>query len=75
MNKQRRMEIKNIIAELENIKTKLDNVFSEEQYAFDNMPENLQYSMRGEESQEAIDYMSEAVSNIEEAIDQLEDIQ
>ena len=39
------------------------------------MPENLQYSMRGEESQEAIDYMSEAVSNIEEAIDQLEDIQ
>ena len=75
MNKQRRTEIKNIIAELENIKTKLDNVFSEEQYAFDNMPENLQYSMRGEESQEAIDYMSEAVSNIEEAIDQLEDIQ
>ena len=75
MNKQRRMEIKNIIAELENIKTKLDNVFSEEQYAFDNMPENLQYSMRGEESQEAIDYMAEAVSNIEEAIDQLEDIQ
>lgn len=75
MNKQRRMEIKNIIAELENIKTKLDNVFSEEQYAFDNMPENLQYSMRGEESQEAIDYMSEAISNIEEAIEQLEDIQ
>lgn len=75
MNKQRRMEIKNIIAELENIKTKLDNVFSEEQYAFDNMPENLQYSMRGEESQEAIDYMSEAVSSIEEAIDQLEGIQ
>lgn len=75
MNKQRRMEIKNIIEELENIKTKLDNVFSEEQYAFDNMPENLQYSMRGEESQEAIDYMSEAVSNIEEAIDQLEGIQ
>lgn len=75
MNKQRRTEIKNIIAELENIKTKLDNVFSEEQYAFDNMPENLQYSMRGEESQEAIDYMSEAVSSIEEAIDQLEDIQ
>ena len=27
MNKQRRTEIKNIIAELENIKTKLDNVF------------------------------------------------
>lgn len=75
MNKQRRTEIKNIIAELENIKTKLDNVFSEEQYAFDNMPENLQYSMRGEESQEAIDYMSEAVSSIEEAIDQLEGIQ
>ena len=41
---------------------------------FDNMPENLQYSMRGEESQEAIDCMSEAISNLEEAIDQLNEI-
>ncbi len=74
MNKQRRTEIKSIISELEIIKSRLDNVLSDEQYSFDNMPENLQYSMRGEESQEAIDYMEEAVSNLEEAISQLEEI-
>ena len=74
MNKQRRTEIKNIITELENIKSRLDNILSDEQFAFDNMPENLQYSMRGEESQEAIDYIEEAVSSLEETINQLEDI-
>ena len=45
-----------------------------EELAFDNMPENLQYSMRGEESQEAIDVMSSAVESLDEAISQLEDI-
>lgn len=74
MNKQRRNEIANILTELENLKSKLDNVLSEEQMMFDNMPENLQYSMRGEESQEAIDNMEGAVSNLEDAISQLEDI-
>ena len=74
MNKQRRNEIANILIELENLKTTLDNILSEEQMMFDNMPENLQYSMRGEESQEAIDNMEGAVSNLEDAISQLEDI-
>lgn len=74
MNKQRRNEIANILTELENLKSKLDDVLSEEQMMFDNMPENLQYSMRGEESQEAIDNMEGAVSNLEDAINQLEDI-
>ena len=74
MNKQRRSEISNIITELESIKSRLDSVLSNEQFAFDNMPENLQYSMRGEESQESIDCMEEAVNNLEEAISQLGDV-
>lgn len=74
MNKQRRNEIDKIMVELESIKSRLENVLAEEEMMFDNMPENLQYSMRGEESQESIDYMSEAVSSLEEAIDQLTEI-
>lgn len=74
MNKQRRNEIDKIRVELESIKSRLENVLAEEEMMFDNMPENLQYSMRGEESQESIDYMSEAVSSLEEAIDQLTEI-
>lgn len=74
MNKQRRNEIDKIRVELESIKSRLESVLAEEEMMFDNMPENLQYSMRGEESQESIDYMSEAVSSLEEAIDQLTEI-
>lgn len=74
MNKQRRTEIANIVTELEILKERLDKVLSEEQDVFDNMPENLQYSMRGEESQEAIDNMDGAMSDLENVISQLEDI-
>lgn len=74
MNKQRRNEIDKIRVELESIKSRLESVLAEEEMMFDNMPENLQYSIRGEESQESIDYMSEAVSSLEEAIDQLTEI-
>ena len=74
MNKQRRNEIQNILSEIQNIKTRLELVQMNEEMAFDNMPENLQYSMRGEESQEAIDSISTAVESLEEAICNLSDI-
>lgn len=74
MNKQRRNEIQDILSEIQNIKSKLEMVQMNEEIAFDNMPENLQYSMRGEESQEAIDSMSTAVDSLEEAICNLSDI-
>lgn len=71
MNKQRRKEITNIISELEIIKSRLYEVLNDEQISFDNMPENLQYSMRGEESQEAIENMDAAVNSLDEAIENL----
>lgn len=74
MNKQRRNEIQDILSELQSIKTRLELVQMNEEMAFNNMPENLQYSMRGEESQEAIDVMNSAVESLDEAISQLEDI-
>ena len=74
MNKQRRTEIASIVIELENIKSRLESVLSDEQDVFDNMPENLQGSMRGEESEEAIDYMDSAIGSLDEAIDNLNEI-
>ena len=74
MNKQRRKEIHDILSEIQNIKSKLEMVQMNEEMAFDSMPENLQYSMRGEESQEAIDVMSSAAESLDEAIDQLNNI-
>ncbi len=74
MNKQRRTDISTVISKLESIKSELKSILLSEEIAFDSMPENLQGSMRGEESEEAIDCMNEAVDNLEEAISQLEEI-
>lgn len=74
MNKERRNKISKILNEIEKIKSELESVLFDEQMVFDNMPENLQGSMRGEESEEAIDCMSEAVDSLQEALGQLTDI-
>lgn len=77
MNKARRTEIGNIIARLkagvdpEDIRDDIESVKSDEEWAFDSFPENLQSSCRGEAMQEAIDNLEEALS----AIDDEEDIE
>ena len=52
----------------------IEEVQNEEQEAYDNMPENLQESERGEAMQEAIDNLDSAWSSLEEAKDTLEEI-
>ncbi len=83
MNKSRRKRIAAVINTLENItgydliepaKSEIEDILYEEEDAYDNMPENLQYSMRGEESSDAIDSLQEAVDALEEAIDTLNEL-
>ena len=85
MNKQRRKELANIVTamenvstpvdieELEGIKSDIESVLMDEEFAFESMPEGLQYSMRGEASQEAQDNMNEAIDAIDEFISDYED--
>ena len=85
MNNQRRKELANIIdametilmpldiEDLEGVKSDIEMVLTDEEMAFENMPENLQYSMRGEASQEAQDNMNEAIDLIDEFISDYED--
>lgn len=74
MNNERRKRIRDIINRLEEIKSSLEDVLSDEEWAFDNMPENLQGSTRGETMEETIDDMNDALDSIGEAIDTLGDI-
>lgn len=74
MNKQRRAEIRNIIDSLNEIKTQLDSVAYDEQFAFDNLTEGLQCSMRGEKIEECAETLSEAVDGLDDIISNLEDI-
>ncbi|MFR1831836.1 MAG: hypothetical protein ACLSX5_01625 [Lachnospiraceae bacterium] len=71
MNKNRRKQISEIVNELENIKLKLSSVLYDEEDAYDNMPDNLKGSIRGEESEEAIDEMNEADGLLDDALDSL----
>ena len=74
MNAQGRKEIAKYIASLEEIKDKLDSMMDEEQDKFDNMPEGLQESERGEAMQEAIEQLEAACDNLDEVISALQEI-
>lgn len=68
MNKERRIEIARQLSIINDSKCKLESLLDAEQYAFDNIPENLQSSIRGEESQEAIDSLEDAIDMLDEII-------
>ena len=81
MNNHRRKEIMKLEHHLEvlsmnfsedDLRTcieQLEEIKSEEEDAFYNMPENLQSSIRGMESEEAIDMLEEALGYLEEILD------
>ena len=48
----------------------LEDIKNDEEEYFDNMPENLQGSMRGMDSEEAISNMDDALEVLEQAIDE-----
>ena len=74
MNKVRRKRIFNVSmllseSNMKEMLEELQSILDDEEYAFDSMPDNLQYSMRGEESQEAIDCLSNAIDMLQSIID------
>lgn len=73
MNKQRRQDLLDVSQLLSEASDRLNEIRDEEQEAFDNMPEGLQCSCRGEAMQEAIDTMDEWNSEIEDIKGQIEE--
>lgn len=61
-------------SQLKDTSKRLSSILSEEQDAFDNMPEGLQSSYRGMCSEDAIDNMEEASEKLDEVIELLNDI-
>ena len=74
MNKQRRQRIREVRKEIETCKENLQKILDEEQDYFDNIPENLQSSMRGSDSEDAIDTMESCIEDLENIINELTDI-
>lgn len=71
MNKERRNQIKKIYDELEMLKDRLENVFTQEANAFDNMPYNLQTSDKGLKIEEGIDHLESTMNSIDDALNEL----
>lgn len=74
MNKQRREEIESIKRDIDIIKGNLQKVLDEEQVSFDNMPEGLQFSERGMNSENSIDIMEDTLDILDDAINNLNSI-
>lgn len=65
MNKARRKELEKALDLIERGKDMLEDIEAEEQEAFDNMPESLQESERGEHMQEIIDALEEYIGYLD----------
>ena len=74
MNRERRKKIEDVIAQLQDIQEEVSYIASEEREAFENLPEGIQYSERGEAMEENADSLDEVDTDIDNLIDALQDI-
>lgn len=81
MNKQRRAEIARIRQRLEEANGVLEELWGdieavrdEEQESFDNLPESIQGSERGQKAEEAISSLDTAYDDLEQIRSQLDDL-
>ena len=74
MNNERRKQLKRWVEKAKVLKFQLEQIESEEEESFDNMPEGLQSTINGMNSEEAIDKLNEAIECVEEAIDCVDEI-
>ena len=81
MNKVRRKELGDVIRDLGALQDKddlqscintLDYIKDDEQDYYDNIPENLQYSIRAEDSEKAIDCLDDALSYLNQVYEAAE---
>ena len=71
MNKARRTKIDELSVKLEDIRAEIEMLHDAEEEAFNNLPEGIQSSERGELMDSAISSLEQAHSAIEEAMDAL----
>lgn len=74
MNKQRRMRLDEAHSKLLEAQEIIEEVMNEEQDAFDNLPESLQGSERGEQMEEYIGTMQDAYDGLDEYLGNLYEI-
>ena len=81
MNNQRRkviaknmLRISEVLDTLRNTQANIQEVQDDEQFAYDNTPENLQCTDRFIDSEEALEHLDDAINSLEEAMESLGNI-
>jgi len=69
MNNDRRKRLEKLKERIEEIKEDLAFILEEEQDSYNNMPEGIQDSERGQKSQSAIEALESSDTSLDEAID------
>lgn len=75
MNKARRKKIEEARILLSKANDIIDDVMNEEDFAFNNLSEGLQCTMRGEQMESNVNELEEAIDHIEEAINNLDSVE
>ena len=74
MNKTRRRELNALLNDIESVQVELKLILDEEESYYDNMPENLQCSRRGQDSEEAINQIDDAINSLDDAMNSIKRI-
>ncbi|WP_026868777.1 hypothetical protein [Inquilinus limosus] len=72
MNAKRRAALDDIKSRIEALVSELETQRDDEQEAFDNMPEGLQMSARGDALQDNISNLDNAIDNLNDAVSDIE---
>ena len=73
MNKIRRKHLSEIQDRLSDIISDLNEIRDEEETAYENLPDSIQFSERGDAMSEAFDNIDEAISMLEDASSYIDD--
>lgn len=71
MNKSRRSRIDDLIQKIEDLCADIDYIRDEEEDAYNNLPDSIKDSERGETMSEAVEHLEYAISCLEEATENL----
>ena len=74
MNRERRKALRQWSIRAEELKSDLENILWDEQTYYDNIPENLQFSERATTSEEAIGHMEDAIDDLSEVIETIDNL-
>lgn len=73
MNVQRRKQLSDLMEQIDTLKFALEEIKDDECGAWDNLPESLQESSRGEQMYENVETLESALDSLQDAIDYIQE--